>query len=357
MLRINQIRLTHFKNYSEGQFQFDRITGICGLNGVGKTNLLDAVYYCCFTKSYFSSQENFNQRFGEAGFRIDASFSISGREHQVVCIYRNGKKEVAFDQQPYEKLSRHIGRLPVVMIAPDDIELISGSSEARRKWMDSLLAQADTAYLDALIAYNKVLMQRNSLLRQEQAFAMHDLLDVLDRQLIQHGAVIFEKRKTFVNALAIDCSDHYQMISGGAEDISIRYESGLLYADAVELFRQAREKDLFTRRTSAGIHRDDLVFELEGNPFRQTASQGQRKSLLYSLKLSEYAFLQRQKGFAPILLLDDAFEKLDDKRMFNLLKQVCSNQEGQVVITDTHYSRLDDAFRQLEVDGQIIELK
>jgi DNA replication and repair protein RecF len=356
MLRIQQIRLTHFKNYRESVFDFSAITGICGLNGIGKTNLLDSIYYSCFTRSYFSSLENLNQRFGESGFRIDATFSLSGRSHEVICIYRNGKKEIAFDNEVYEKLSRHIGRLPIVIIAPDDIQLISGISELRRKWMDALLSQADTVYLDALIAYNRVLLQRNSLLKQDHAFSKYDLLDVMDEQLIKHGKTIFDKRRNFAELMAEDCSSYYEIISGGAEKVEVKYESHFRDSDPVDLFRNSREKDLYAGRSTVGIHRDDLLFNLGENTFRQIASQGQKKSLLYSLKLSEYAHLKRQKGFPPILLLDDAFEKLDDTRMFNLLAVVCRDQEGQVIITDTHLKRLEEAFEQLKVKGQIIEL-
>jgi DNA replication and repair protein RecF len=356
MLRIQQIRLTHFKNYQERTFDFSDITGICGLNGIGKTNLLDSIYYSCFTKSYFSSLENLNLRFGESGFRIDASFSLSGKLHQVVCIYRNGRKEVSFDNEMYEKLSRHIGRLPIVIIAPDDIQLISGTSESRRKWMDALLSQADTAYLDALISYHKILLQRNSLLRQDQAFASQDLLDVMDEQLIRHGKIIFDKRNEFVAVMAVDCRRYYNIISGGAEEVAVRYECQFHDTTPEELFRKARERDLFAGRSTVGIHRDDLIFNLGELAFRQIASQGQKKSLLYSLKLSEYAYLKRQKGYAPILLLDDAFEKLDDKRMFNLLEEVCRDKDGQVIITDTHHKRLEEAFGLLGAKGQIIEL-
>ena len=357
MFRIHSIQLTQFKNYGSGAFQFDRINGICGLNGIGKTNLLDAIYYCCITKSYFSSQEQFNIGFGLDGFRLVGQFMMKDQYLEVSCVYRNLKKEFALNGDYYEKLSNHVGKLPIVMVAPDDIDLVSGASELRRKFMDSILCQADAAYLEDLIKYNKLLQQRNSLLRSSNPFAQQDVLDIIDQQMAEPGDRIFKKRLLFSEAFNPLVKSFYQKISGGMESIDLQYQSGLTGSGMTELLQQSRLRDLQTGRSHAGIHRDDLLFQLNGEMLKSIASQGQRKSMLFSLKLSEYEILRQQKGFPPLLLLDDVFEKLDDQRMFNLLNWVCKENEGQVFITDTHRDRLEDIFDKLETTGSIIELK
>ena len=360
MLRLSKISLTHFKNYTFETFDFTtRVTGICGLNGMGKTNLLDAVYYCCFTKSYFTSSDQMNVHFGTEGFRLEASFSNKADALKVVCINRGtGKKEFYLNDVPYDKLSKHIGLLPTVMIAPDDIEIITGGSEERRKLVDTIICQLDAEYLQQLMIYNKVLQQRNSLLKQFAEKGSNDeaLLQIIDQQLIAPGNYVFEKRIAFTQQLIPLVQDFYKQIAENDEQVRISYESKLAQRSFEELLIQNRDKDRFLQRTNAGIHKDDLAFELNGQPFKSIASQGQRKSLLFAIKLAEYEVMRRGKGFAPLLLLDDVFEKLDDNRMKNLLNWVCNHNEGQVFITDTHRERLENAFRQLGVEGQVIEL-
>jgi DNA replication and repair protein RecF len=356
MLRIQQISLTRFKNYDTAQFAFDRVTGICGPNGVGKTNLLDAVYYCCLTRSYFSHSDQQVAASGSEGFRLEGIFELDGETKNVVCIHRGtGKKEILLDGVPYEKFSKHIGLLPVVMIAPDDSELITGGSEIRRKFLDALMCQCDPYFLEHLIQYNKILRQRNSLLRQESP--SKEVLDVLDIQMITHGKPLFEKRKQFMETLIPLARKAYKEIATSKEDISIDYESALLRDDYSKLLEASRPKDLMLQRSTCGIHRDELDLTMNGLPFRQIASQGQRKSLLFALKLAEFETLRAQKGFAPLLLLDDVFEKLDDSRMQNLLHMVCSENDGQVIITDTHRDRLESAITRLGLSNLIIELK
>lgn len=356
MLHLNLIKLTHFKNYDIDQFEFTQnIVGICGMNGKGKTNLLDAIYYCCFTKSYFGGTDLLNINFDREGFRLEADFQNNESIHKVVCIHRgNHKKEFLLNAIPYDKFSKHIGLIPAVIIAPDDIEIITGGSEGRRRYLDTVLSQLDAEYLQQLIVYNKVLQQRNSLLRS----GMDDeqLLQVFDMQMLGPGKFIYERRKQFANELIPLVHQFYNEIADNTESITVTYESRLQNESLEDLFKNNRDKDRYLQRTSAGVHKDDLGFELNGKVFRTIASQGQRKSLLFALKLAEYELIRLNKGFAPLLLLDDVFEKLDDNRMQNLLHWVCNENNGQVFITDTHKERLLAAFEQLNVNGQIIEL-
>ena len=360
MLQLSKISLTLFKNYDFNSFDFkSRVVGICGLNGKGKTNLLDAIYYCCFTKSYFTGTDQLNISFGKEGFRLEALFENGAGAQKVVCINRGtAKKEFFLNEVPYEKLSKHIGLLPTVMIAPDDIEIITGGSEGRRKLIDTILCQLDANYLQQLMIYNKVLLQRNSLLKQfaEKGSTDEALLQVLDQQLTGPGNYVFDKRKQFTLELVPLVQDFYKQIAENEEVVRIVYESKLLQNSFEELLIKNRERDGYLQRTNAGPHKDDLSFELNGQPFKSIASQGQRKSLLFAVKLAEFEIIKSNKGFAPLLLLDDVFEKLDESRMKNLLHWVCNENQGQVFITDTHKERLEFAFAQLNVTGQIIEL-
>jgi DNA replication and repair protein RecF len=366
MLLLKKIKLTQFKNYLAAQFDFtEKVIGICGLNGKGKTNLLDAIYYCCFTKSYFSKSDNLNTKFDADGFRIEAILSQQSipsqtdKQQEIVCIFRgNSKKELLLNGAMYSKLSEHIGKFPVVMIAPDDVELITGGSEERRKFIDTILSQMDTTYLAQLIIYNKVLLQRNSLLKRfaDQGKTDIPLLEVLDNQLIAPGNFIFTARKLFTTQLIVLTQKFYHQIANNNEVIDLQYQSQLNTTDFSDLLFQTREKDFILQRTNGGIHKDDLTIELNQKNFKITASQGQRKSLLFALKLAEFEMLLQNKGFAPLLLLDDVFEKLDDERMQQLLQWVCVQNTGQVFITDTHQHRLQDALQKIGIKHQMIIL-
>jgi DNA replication and repair protein RecF len=360
MLRIQSISLLQFKNYGNRSFDIqERITGICGKNGVGKTNLLDAIYYLCFTKSYFTRVDGANVQGGKNGFRIEGRLVVWENEEQAVCILREtGKKEFLVNGSAYDKFSQHIGRYPCVIIAPDDAQLIIGGSEERRKFIDSLLSQLDPAYLQHLIDYNKILLQRNSLLRSFEESGNRDLslLDVLDEQLVRTGDLIFDKRKQFFVSFLPAVKHLYLEIARQPEDVNLFYESQLLHSGFAELLQATRQKDIYARRTTAGIHRDDLEINLGGQLFRTIASQGQRKSLLFALKLAEMEVLKKEKGFAPLLLLDDVFEKLDEGRINNLLQKVCVENDGQVFITDTSEERLKVHLDALNLPYQIIVL-
>ena len=360
MLKLHSISLTQFKNYTLRSFQFnERIVAICGNNGVGKTNLLDAIHYLCFTKSYFT-RDTINIQNGQQGFRVDGQMELIEKKENAVCILREtGKKEFSVNDAGYEKFSEHIGRYPCVIIAPDDIQIITDGSEERRRFLDALLSQIDKNYLQHLINYNKILLQRNSLLKSFYETGNKDLslLDVLDEQLVKPGNYIFEKRKQFLISFLPRVKKLYAEIAKQEEETELHYQSELNQCSFTELLRLNRQRDMAAQRTTGGIHRDDLIFNLTGQLFKNIASQGQRKSLLFALKLAEMDVLKESKAFAPLLLLDDVFEKLDEDRIANLLHRVCVENNGQVFITDTNEERLSQHLESLSISYQLILLK
>lgn len=360
-LQLQTINLLQFKNYFHQEFRFtERLVGICGKNGLGKTNLLDAIHYLCFTKSYFTRQDVQNMLHGYKGFRLEGQFQINGHAEKAVCVVREtGKKEFLLNEQSYSRFSQHIGHYPCVVIAPDDVQLIIGGSEDRRKFIDTLLSQLDAAYLQSLIAYTKILQQRNSFLRAyNESFGSRDLsvLDILDEQLTKEGTLLFNKRRDFLLRFLPMVKTLYQEIARQFEPVSLVYESELMTLNFGALLEQNRQKDLMVQRTSGGIHRDDLLFQLGAHPFKNIASQGQRKSLLFALKLAEMEVLKAEKNLTPLLLLDDVFEKLDEERIDNLLQRVCTENDGQVFITDTACERLSNGLGKLQLPFQIMQL-
>lgn len=360
MVRLQHISLTQFKNYSNRSFDFVvRIISICGNNGLGKTNLLDAIHYLCFTRSYFTRLDSNNVQHGSQGFRIEGHLQLNDKEEKAICVLREtGRKEFSVNDEPYEKFSRHIGRYPCVVIAPDDAQLVTGDSRERRAFIDALLSQLDADYLQQLIIYQKVLVQRNSLLKSFAETKQKDiaLLEVLDKQLVPAGNFIFNKRKDFFVSYLPLVKRLYNDIAKKPEELNLFYESEILHASLEELLQLNRQKDLFAQRTTAGIHRDDLKMQLGRQDFKTIASQGQRKSLLFALKLGEMEVLKKEKGFAPLLLLDDVFEKLDEDRISNLLKKVCIENHGQVFITDTNMDRLKTHLDEIGVSFQLVRL-
>jgi DNA replication and repair protein RecF len=361
MLHIRQIQLVQFKNYSSATFPFTaRVIGICGANGIGKTNLLDAIYYLCFTKSYFNSSDQMNVQQGMLGMRIAANLTVNEQPTVITAIIReNGKKEITCDGEVYKKLAQHIGKFPAVMIAPDDIAIINETSDLRRKWLDTLISQINPTYLLQLIQYNKLLQQRNSLLKHaaERGVLNNDVLEILDHQIAPLADAIYGTRKQLLQRLIPAIGEQYQHIAGAAaEPISLSYESHLHTQNMSSLLLQNKQRDTYMQRTGSGIHKDDIGIHMHGQLFKQMASQGQKKSMLFAIKLAEYNLLQQQKGFAPILLLDDVFEKLDATRMQQLLHTVCIQHQGQVFITDTHSERLLQHLQTIDITPQIITL-
>ncbi|MBS1600082.1 MAG: DNA replication and repair protein RecF [Bacteroidetes bacterium] len=360
MFQLKKISLVQFKNYEKAFFPFEeRIVCIHGNNGIGKTNLLDAIYYLCFTKSYFSKSDQQHVRHGHAGFRLEGTFELNGDKKKVLCILREtGKKEISINDDMYEKFSLHIGKLPCVIITPDDAQIITEGSEERRRFMDALLSQIDPAYLQQLIEYNKIIQQRNSFLKSiaEKKTTEKSLLDIYDEQLMRPGIYIFEKRKSFFEEILPLIKTYYKKIAGSEEQIDLVYESHLLHESFKDLLHRSRDKDILLQRSNVGIHKDDIEVKLKNQPFKNIASQGQRKSLLFALKLAEYETLKKAKGFEPILLLDDVFEKLDAERMHNLLDWVCVQNKGQIFITDTHEERISNHLLQLGINYQMIAL-
>ena len=360
MLQLTNISLVQFKNYLQASFSFnERIVSICGPNGIGKTNLLDAIYYLCFTKSYFSRSDAQSAHAGLAGFRIEGDFQLNRQAEKIICIVREtGRKEFSLDDEPYVKFAHHIGKFPCVIIAPDDVNIITEGGEQRRRFLDTLLSQLNSIYLQNLMDYNRVLLQRNSYLKSmaEKKVQDKNLMDVYDQQLVQFGEYIFNERNQFSKNFLPEVKKFYHHIAQVKEDVQLTYESQLHHTSFENLLHQFRDKDLLYQRTLGGIHKDDLSINLNSQPFKSMASQGQRKSLLFALKLAEFETLKTAKQFAPLLLLDDVFEKLDEHRMHNLLDWVCIQNEGQIFITDTHNERIKTHFGNLGIAYQLVQL-
>ena len=359
MFKINHINLTQFRNAHSAAFSFEnRITAICGLNGTGKTNLLDAVYYLCFTKSYFNKTDASAVEKGSSGFSLHGAFTVLANSIAVSLILReNGKKELSVDQEPLSPFSSHSGKFPVVFIAPADVILITGGSEERRKFIDTLLCQLDHDYLLQLIRYNKFLQDRNKYLKNVAgSFADPILLDSFDEQLVQSGIFLLKKRKVFLDGFIQSVVDSFGFISADKEKPELVYMPSTSVEDYAISMQKARQKDILLQRTSVGIHRDDIDIVMNEMPFKQAASQGQKKSLLFAMKLAAFSALKLHFGFEPILLLDDIFEKLDQERLKRLLDWVCIRNNGQVILTDTHHERVNEALTDISLPFQLINL-
>lgn len=301
-----------------------------------------------------------NQSLGHSGFRLHACFERKGDSKEVTVVFReSGKKEVLVNGELLERFSQHLGTLPVVMVCPDDISLVNDGPEERRKYMDTLFSQLDPEYLQTLIEYNKILQQRNGLLKWMAEKNSNDssLLDVYDLQLAEKGNLIHNKRKSYLTDLLPRVGNYYASIAGIAENLVLQYQSQLHLKDHLQLLQTGRDKDRMLQRTGAGIHRDEIAVLFKDESFKSMASQGQRKSLLFAFKLAEFDLLEKIKKYPPILLLDDVFEKLDADRMHNLLEKVCKENKGQVIITDTHPERISGHFEKIGVKWQLVEIR
>lgn len=327
---------------------------------MGKTNLLDAIYYLCMGKSYFSTPDTLIANHSSDFFRLEGQFKVNERaEHIVAKVIPRKKKELERNRVPYPRLSEHVGLLPVVMIAPDDTYLVSEGSEARRSFLDNTLSQINPEYLTELILYNKLLKQRNALLKQ---FAEHRSFDaaiigVYNQQMLAPAQKLHEFRAAFMEEFRPLLQDMYRQIAGGAEKVDCTYRSKQASASFEALLEEALEKDRILQRTTVGPHRDDLVFTIEGYPLKRFASQGQLKSFVLALKLGQYQILAEKKNTSPILLLDDIFDKLDRQRVRHLLSLLQENTFGQVFITDTEQDRLAGIIQQTEQDFLVYEIQ
>ncbi len=340
---IESIKLLNFRNYEELHINFsDKINCFLGDNGAGKTNLLDAVYYLSLTKSAFNSKDIQNISFGNDFFSIKGEFKIINRTHKVICSFNKGQKKLfQTDNQDYGKLSEHIGRFPLVLIAPNDTDIIRDHSEARRKFFDGIISQMNKRYLNDLLNYKQVLKQRNALLKQfaEKKSIDEDLLTPYNLKMVSFGKDIFNERRKFLKRYLPVFTEHYRQLSDDKEEVTIRYESDLLKEYTADTLLKNLNRDLLLQRTSSGIHRDDYKFEISGHQLKRYGSQGQQKSFLIALKMAQFVLIKKEKKFNPILLLDDIFDKLDENRIGKLLNMVSSKSFGQLFITDARAER------------------
>lgn len=357
MSRIRKITLRQFRNYQEASFSFPErgIIGITGLNGVGKTNLLDAVYYLCYTKSYFTASQQQCVRNGEEGFRVEGLLERgdTGHKETISCKWIQGKKEIAADGVIYDPVTDHIGKYAAVMIAPDDTVLINGSSADRRKWMDGILGQADKSYLHALAKYQQALIQRNAWLKQYGYKRSTEELIYYNRLLEQYGAFLAQQRNTFIHRLLPVIQQYYRDMSGAREHISLTYKSDFLASDPPAILEASLEEDLRLQRTTKGAHRDELLLEINSASLRHFGSQGQKKTTVFALKLAQFYYLKQIFHHAPILLLDDVFEKMDQQRLQVLLELVRQQGFEQVILTDTHKERVEKMFAGIHAEDII----
>jgi DNA replication and repair protein RecF len=358
---LQQLSVINFKNYAEAGLTFSEgVNVFTGNNGAGKTNLLDAIHYLSLCKSYFNPIDSQQIKQNADFFIITGSFNKNGSAEAVACsVKRNQKKQFKRNKKDYQRLADHIGLFPLVMVSPYDISIIIEGSEERRKFIDNVISQTDNSYLDELIIYNKVLVNRNALLKLIADTGRYDphLLEVLDEQIAASGNLIFEKRKAFMESFTEIFNKHYQYLSDNAEQVELIYESQLLQDDFAALLKKNIERDRALERTTAGIHKDDLLFSIHGMPMKKFGSQGQQKSFLIALKLAQYSFLYRQNGFKPILLLDDIFDKLDDQRVTKLMQMISNHDFGQVFITDTNITRVKNIFSEIGVEIKLFKVK
>ncbi len=350
---LHNLHLYNFKSYNSANFSFTKgINCFVGNNGVGKTNVLDAIYYTCLTKSYFNSVDQQLIRHEQVSFKIESRFKLTNEQLQVkILLPKAQKKEVSVNDIKYDKISLHIGLLPVVMVAPDDNVLIYGGSEERRRFIDTTLSQVDRKYLEALQEYNKYLLQRNALLKQfaEQQYFDTNLLLAYDTKLAPLNTYIFNTRRKFIEILTPVFNNIYKQLSNENEKVSLAYESSLAEKEAVLMLKENIERDRIMKRTMEGIHRDDLVFNMNDEPIKKFGSQGQQKTFLLSLKLAQAFYLENELNKSPLLLLDDIFDKLDLTRSGNLLAYLHAHYKGQIFITDTQRARIEKHFGN-EVD-------
>ena len=359
-MHLNKISLFNYKNFSEASFDFDiKINCFVGKNGIGKTNVLDAIYHLAVGKSYFNPLSTQNIKHGEEFFVIDGVFEKENRTEQIICSYKKAQKKVLKrNGKIYEKFSEHIGLIPIVIISPSDTDLIIEGSETRRKFIDNVISTFDVTYLNTLINYQKTLQQRNALLKY---FALNQVFDadnlsIYNEQLSEFGQIIFKKRKDFLEKFVPVFQELYEVITENAEKVSIEYESQL-HTDSLKLLLdQNLQKDRITQYTTVGIHKDDILFHISDFPVKKFGSQGQQKSFLIALKLAQFDFIKKHTKTLPILLFDDIFDKLDAFRVQQIVNMVNDDIFGQIFISDTHPERTENIIKQTHKSYKIFNI-
>jgi len=359
-MHLKTLSLVNFKNYEQVDIPLSaKINCFVGENGVGKTNLLDAIHYLSLCKSNLNPVDSQNITYDEDFLVIQGIFDRKGREENIYCgIRKQKKKQFKRNQKEYSKLSEHIGLVPLVMISPADSILINGGSEERRKFMNGVIAQYSRVYLDNLIQYNRALMQRNKLLKD---FALsrnfnREMLEVWDEQLIRYGEPIFEERSRFVNEILPVFNAFHSHVSGDRDRVALTYQAQLQVTGFREGLKASIEKDRIIQYTTFGIHKDELGMDLAGYSLKKSGSQGQQKTFLVALKLAEFEFIRKLTGIPPILLLDDIFDKFDAVRVKQIIGLVAENQFGQIFITDTSEQRLREILKELPADHRIFKI-
>ncbi|MCC4212321.1 DNA replication/repair protein RecF [Leeuwenhoekiella parthenopeia] len=357
---LKALSLINYKNFESASFELDaKINCFVGNNGVGKTNVLDAIYHLSFGKSYFNPITTQNINHDAEFFVIDGVYEKNEREEKVIVSAKRGQKKVIKrNGKVYERFSDHIGFLPLVIISPADRDLIIEGSETRRKFIDGVISQSDKAYLDTLLKYNKTLSQRNALLKYFNANHTFnpDTLEIYNAQMHDLGSLLFKKRAAFLEAFTPIFKKRYEAISGGKENVKLKYKSQLHDAPLSQLFIENLKKDRALQYTSVGVHRDDLGFKIEGHPIKKFGSQGQQKSYLIALKLAQFDFIKAQSSTTPLLLLDDIFDKLDENRVTQIIDLVNDKNFGQLFISDTHPDRTEAIVKEIHQSYKLFKL-
>ncbi|MGC9353393.1 MAG: DNA replication/repair protein RecF [Mariniphaga sp.] len=354
---IEEISIVNFKNLKDVRVAFSpRLNCLIGNNGAGKTNLMDAVYYLSFCKSFFNAVDQFNINHDENFFMLTGNYRRLDSAETISCGLQKGqKKQFKRNAKVYKRLMEHIGLLPLVMITPSDTSLILGGSDERRKFMDGVISQYNQNYLDDLLKYNRALLQRNNLLKQFAADRYFDreLLSIWDNQLVDYGNRIHAERSEFVKKLVPVFQNYYSFISQGNEQVGLIHQSDLYKNSLETLLNDTLQKDRAVQYTTSGIHKDELVFNIDDYPIKKLGSQGQKKTYLVALKLAQYDFIKEISGMKPILLLDDIFDKLDHHRVEQIVKVVAGEDFGQIFITDTNREHLDAIIKKMNADYRI----
>ena len=358
---LEKIVVSNFRNIEFQEIMFSpNVNCISGNNGEGKTNLLDAIYYLSMTKSAFSTSDRYVFRYGTDSFSIGGTYIMESRSGEEplrarfsIYVGSGGEKKFKKDDKPYERISSHIGELPIVMVSPSDVSLVSESGEERRRFINSVLSQMDREYLNSAQQYNRLLAQRNAMLKSMNF--SRELLEVLDLRMEKAAQPVFEARKKFAEDIAPVVTQYYNILSSGKETAGIEYKSDLQQSSLAEVLARNMDRDAVLKYTASGIHRDDFVFSMDGHPIRRCGSQGQQKSFLVALKFAQYEIMKKSCGFAPMLLLDDVFDKLDMTRISNLLSMVAGNEFGQIFITDSNKVRLSGIVDSITSDRAYFE--